>query len=96
MSFQGISKFENIESLSISEFDRILAVNLRAPFILAKLCLPLLTAASNPSIINIASTRALMSEKNNEAYSASKGGLLALTHALANSLGIFIFLSQQN
>jgi NAD(P)-dependent dehydrogenase (short-subunit alcohol dehydrogenase family) len=40
----------------------------------------------NP-IINIASTRALMSEPNTEAYSASKGGLLALTHALAISLG---------
>jgi NAD(P)-dependent dehydrogenase (short-subunit alcohol dehydrogenase family) len=39
------------------------------------------------SIVTIASTRALMSEPNTESYSASKGGLLALTHALAISLG---------
>jgi NAD(P)-dependent dehydrogenase (short-subunit alcohol dehydrogenase family) len=39
------------------------------------------------SIVTIASTRALMSEPGTEAYSASKGGLVALTHALAISLG---------
>jgi NAD(P)-dependent dehydrogenase (short-subunit alcohol dehydrogenase family) len=39
------------------------------------------------SIVNIASTRALQSEANTEAYSASKGGVVALTHALAVSLG---------
>jgi NAD(P)-dependent dehydrogenase (short-subunit alcohol dehydrogenase family) len=39
------------------------------------------------SIVNIGSTRALQSEQNTEAYSASKGGILALTHALAVSLG---------
>jgi NAD(P)-dependent dehydrogenase (short-subunit alcohol dehydrogenase family) len=38
------------------------------------------------SIVNIASTRALMSEPHTEAYSASKGGIIALTHALAMSL----------
>ncbi len=39
------------------------------------------------SIINIASTRAIMAEKNNEGYSTSKGGMISLTIALANSLG---------
>jgi NAD(P)-dependent dehydrogenase (short-subunit alcohol dehydrogenase family) len=39
------------------------------------------------AIVNIASTRALMSEPNSEAYAASKGGILALTHSLAVTLG---------
>jgi Short-chain dehydrogenases of various substrate specificities len=43
--------------------------------------------AAKGAIVTIASTRALMSEPNTESYSASKGGLLALTHALAISLG---------
>jgi NAD(P)-dependent dehydrogenase (short-subunit alcohol dehydrogenase family) len=43
--------------------------------------------ATHGAIVNIASTRALQSEANTEAYSASKGGLVALTHALAVSLG---------
>ena len=41
----------------------------------------------NSSIVNIASTRALMSEPHGEVYAASKGGIVALTHALAISLG---------
>ena len=84
-------KFEPISEISIETFDKILATNLRAPFILSKLALPLFQSVINsgrkPSIINIASTRGLMSEPNNEGYSASKGGVIALTHALANSLG---------
>jgi hypothetical protein len=43
--------------------------------------------ARSGAIVNIASTRALMSEPDTEAYAASKGGLVALTHALAMSLG---------
>ena len=43
--------------------------------------------ARKSAIVNITSTRAFMSEPNNEAYSASKGGIVALTHALANRLG---------
>ena len=43
--------------------------------------------AANGAVVTIASTRAHMSEPNTEAYSASKGGLVALTHALAISLG---------
>jgi NAD(P)-dependent dehydrogenase (short-subunit alcohol dehydrogenase family) len=53
---------------------------------MAKHCAPHLRRARG-AIVNIASTRALQSEPNTEAYSASKGGLIALTHALAMSLG---------
>lgn len=83
----GIGTHEPIESLSVQAFDDVLAVNLRAPFILAKYAAPLLRNADTGNIINIASTRALMSEPDTEPYSASKGGIVALTHALAVSLG---------
>lgn len=83
----GVFINEPIEKISIELFDKILAINLRAPFIISKLCLPLFKNVQNSCIINIASTRGIMSEPNNEAYSSSKSGLIGLTHALANSLG---------
>ncbi|HNX59448.1 MAG TPA: SDR family oxidoreductase [Spirochaetota bacterium] len=73
-----------LTELSRAEWDRVLAVNLTAPFMTAKLCAPALRAAKG-AIVNIASTRALMSEAGTEAYSATKGGIVALTHALAVS-----------
>ncbi len=72
-------------ALPLEAWERVIAVNLTAPFLLARRLAPAL-AASNGCIVNIASTRALMSEPHTEAYSASKGGILALTHALAMSL----------
>ena len=60
--------------------------NLTATFLFARAAERPLRAAGG-AIVTIASTRALMSESNTESYSASKGGLLALTHALAISLG---------
>jgi NAD(P)-dependent dehydrogenase (short-subunit alcohol dehydrogenase family) len=48
---------------------------------------PHLRAARRGAIVNIASTRALQSEPDTEAYAAAKGGMVALTHALAISLG---------
>ncbi|MHA6247527.1 SDR family NAD(P)-dependent oxidoreductase [Pontibacter sp. CAU 1760] len=75
-----------LQELSITEYDRVLAVNLRGPLLCAKYALPLLQRAAHPAILNISSTRASMSEPNTFAYSASKGGIEALTHALAVSL----------
>lgn len=75
-----------ITDLSLTEWERVIAVNLTGAFLCAKYCAPHLKA-SKGSIINIASTRAFQSEANTEAYSASKGGVLSLTHALAASLG---------
>ncbi|MHC3995418.1 SDR family oxidoreductase [Thiomicrolovo sp. ZZH C-3] len=72
-------------TLSVAEWKRVIDVNLTAPFLLSRSAAPLL-AASGGSIVNIASTRALMSEPHTEAYSASKGGVLSLTHAMAMSL----------
>lgn len=64
----------------------VLDVNLTGPFLCAKHAAPFLRRAGG-AMVNIASTRALMSEPHTEAYSASTGGLVALTHALALSLG---------
>jgi len=72
--------------LSPDEWQRVLAVNLGGPFLCSRAFAPLLQK-NRGSIINIASTRALMSEVDTESYAASKGGLVALTHALAVSLG---------
>jgi NAD(P)-dependent dehydrogenase (short-subunit alcohol dehydrogenase family) len=74
------------EILELSSWNRVIAVNLTGAFLCAKHAAPHLRKQKG-SIVNIASTRAQMSEPNTEAYSASKGGIVALTHALAMSLG---------
>lgn len=75
-----------LETLTLSYWNRVLAVNLSGPMLLAKHCAPYLRAHGG-AIVNLTSTRAAQSEPDTEAYAASKGGLLALTHALAISLG---------
>jgi NAD(P)-dependent dehydrogenase (short-subunit alcohol dehydrogenase family) len=75
-----------IAALTLAEWNSVLATNLSSIFLLARAAERLLRA-SKGSILTIASTRAHMSEPNTESYSASKGGVLALTHALAISLG---------
>lgn len=83
----GISRFKPLDELTVAEFDEVLAINLRGAFICSKFAAPYLKQHGKGAIVNIASTRALMSEPDSEAYAASKGGILALTHALAISLG---------
>lgn len=75
-----------LESLSLAHWNRVMAVNLSGPMLLAKHCAPYLRAHCG-AIVNLTSTRTRQSEPDTEAYAASKGGLLALTHALAMSLG---------
>lgn len=82
----GIFIRRPIRRLSLEDWRRVLDINLTATFLLARAAQRPLRSAKG-SIVTIASTRALMSEPNTESYSASKGGLLALTHALAISLG---------
>ena len=74
------------EELSLSVWSKVISTNLSAYFLCAKHAIPALRETRG-AIVNIASTRALQSEANTEAYSASKGGVVALTHALAVSLG---------
>ncbi|NVL48169.1 SDR family oxidoreductase, partial [Pseudomonas syringae pv. actinidiae] len=75
-----------LESLELSHWNRVLAVNLGGPMLLAKHCAPYLRAHCG-SIVNLTSTRSRQSEADTEAYAPARGGLMALTHALAISLG---------
>jgi len=75
-----------LAELSLAEWDSVLRTNLSSTFLLARAAAPLLRDARG-AIVTVASTRAHQSEPDTESYSASKGGLLALTHALAVSLG---------
>jgi NAD(P)-dependent dehydrogenase (short-subunit alcohol dehydrogenase family) len=74
--------------LEVDEWDSVLFTNLRGTFLCAREAAKLMRQQPGGGrIVNIASTRAMMSEPNTEAYAASKGGITALTHALAASLG---------
>ena len=75
-----------VEKLTLAAWNRRIGVNLTGVFLMTKHCVPQLRKTAG-AIVNIASTRALQSERNTEAYAASKGGVVALTHALAMSLG---------
>lgn len=85
----GIGCFSPIVETPVDVFDRVLAVNLRSAYITSRLLA--LHREGHPGndygrIVNIASTRYRMSEPGSEAYAASKGGIVSLTHALALSL----------
>lgn len=75
-----------LAALALADWNRYLAVNLTGAFLCAKYALPALAEARG-AIVQIASTRALQSERDSEAYAATKGGLVALTHAMAISAG---------
>ena len=75
---------KGIDECSYEEFQYALAVGVTAPFYLTKLLTPHL--APGASIINIASSRDRMSQPQTESYTAAKGGIAALTHAMAISL----------
>lgn len=75
-----------LATLTLAEWNRRIGANLTGVFLMAKHCAPHLRDARG-AIVNVASTRALQSEPHTEAYSATKGGVVALTHALAMSLG---------
>jgi len=75
--------FLGIDTCSYEQFQRSLAIGVTAPFYLSKLFAPYFEPGS--SIINISSSRDRMSQPQSESYTAAKGGISALTHALAVS-----------
>lgn len=84
----GIGKSAPMLELPAEDWSRVIAVNLTGTFLASQLAAKQMRAqGTGGSIVHIASTRALMSEAGTEAYTASKGGILALTHAMAVSLG---------
>jgi len=81
----GYGAWKSPYDLQIEEWDSIIDTNLRGTFICSREAALIMRKSGGGSIINISSTRALMSEANSEAYAASKGGIVALTHAMAAS-----------
>lgn len=73
-----------VYSASYEDFGKVMAVNVQAPFYLTQQLLPQLN--EHASVLHIASTRAFQAQRDGEAYSASKGAIVSLTTALANSL----------
>ncbi|MCQ2607850.1 MAG: SDR family oxidoreductase [Bacteroidales bacterium] len=85
----GIGNFKPITDISVEEFDTVINTNLRSAFITSRLLAIHRKQNGNRKygrIINLCSSRYLMSEAGTEAYSASKGGIYSLTHALCISL----------
>ncbi|WP_404445227.1 SDR family oxidoreductase [Sutcliffiella horikoshii] len=80
----GVSRFTPLQDLTVEAWDEVINTNLRSVFIVSKEASKYME--NGGAIVNIASTRAAMSEPNSEAYAATKGGIVALTHALAASL----------
>ena len=75
---------KGIDECSYEDFQYALSVGVTAPFYLTKLLIPVLSDGA--CIINISSSRDRMSQPQTESYTAAKGGIAALTHALAISL----------
>jgi NAD(P)-dependent dehydrogenase (short-subunit alcohol dehydrogenase family) len=82
----GIGRPKPPTRLRLADWDAVLRTNLYGTFLCSREAAKRMKRRGG-AIVNIASTRALMSEPNSEAYAASKGGIVALTHALAISLG---------
>ena len=85
VSNAGFGRTAPLAETTLATWNEVLATNLTATFLLAKVAEADLRRARG-AIVTIASTRAHMSEPNTLAYSASKGGLVALTHALAMTM----------
>jgi NAD(P)-dependent dehydrogenase (short-subunit alcohol dehydrogenase family) len=85
VSNAGIMVRKPLARHTLAEWRKVIDTNLTAAFLFARTAEKPLRKAKG-AIVNIASIRALMSEPDTESYSASKGGLIALTHALAASL----------
>lgn len=79
----GIQVSKPILETTVEEWDEVIATNLRPMFLGAKYEYPLLAAAGGGAIVNISSVHAIQTSANIGAYAASKGGILALTRAMA-------------
>lgn len=84
----GLSINSSPYELSLDEWNYVINTNLRGTFLCSREAAKIMKFNNGGSIVNIASTRAFMSEANTEAYAASKGGILALTHAMAVSFAL--------
>ena len=79
----AIQPYGTVETTSEADWDRVLAVNLKGIYLTAKYCIPVMRANSGGAIVNVASVQGIACQENVAAYVASKGGVLALTRAMA-------------
>jgi NAD(P)-dependent dehydrogenase (short-subunit alcohol dehydrogenase family) len=83
----GIMLRGSVEEVSVAEWRRVLEVNLTGTYIVVRCCLPWLKQATHSTIVNVGSGQSLLpNSPDRTAYSASKGGVLNLTRALAAEL----------
>lgn len=85
----GITHFKDYDAITDEEWDRVMAINLRGPFILTQEVLPDMKAAQWGRIVNVSSSSALGGQARMAAYVSSKAGVIGLTKSLANELGPF-------
>ena len=79
----GIWSPGSVTDASVEGFDKTIAVNLRGPFLVSRAVIPAMRSQGGGSIIHIGSTSALVGDTGNAPYVAAKGGLVALTRAMA-------------
>lgn len=83
----GILSSTPLERLTVSEWDNVMAVNLRGPFLMARQFASCCSSKDNPSIVNIGSIEAFSGNPDHTAYMTSKAGINGLTVSLAIDLG---------
>ena len=83
VGIQSIDSYRTAEETSEELWDRVLAVNLKSHFLMAKYCIPEIRKRGGGTIINVASVQGLQSMPKVPAYAASKGGILSLTRQMS-------------
>jgi NAD(P)-dependent dehydrogenase (short-subunit alcohol dehydrogenase family) len=79
----GALSVSTVESVSVEEWDRLMATNLKGPFLMSRAVLPAMRQAGGGAIVNVGSVLGLVAMKDRAAYCASKGGVTMLTKAMA-------------
>lgn len=79
----GIQRYGNVVDTAPEDWDLVLAVNLKSMYLTAKSCIPHILEAGGGTIVNVASVQGFAAQRGVAAYSASKGGAIALTRAIA-------------
>lgn len=83
VGIQSTDSYRTVEDTSEELWDRILAVNLKSHFLMAKYCIPEIRKRGGGAVINVASVQGLQSMPEVPAYAASKGGIMSLTRQMS-------------
>jgi len=81
----GALSVSTVEGISVEEWDRLMATNLKGPFLMSRAVLPAMRRAGGGVIVNVGSVLGLVAMKDRAAYCASKGGVTMLTKAILGS-----------